>query len=443
MFNNIKKYLSMDVLSAGINQTWRIFTGPITLLLIPAFVSPEAQGYWYTFGSLSALSILADLGFSTIVLQFAAHEYAYLAIDDKGNINGDQVHLNHLACFFRFTLKWLTFIVIVSFPVIFLAGYCLMSQKPASINWFYPWIIFIIGSGSSFFTNTILYFFEGCGKLGLGQRIRWYISIISTLILWTCLFARFSLYSLALASVLSSAIGAGLIWLNFKGLIKIFIQISRDYPYSWRSEFFPLLARYSVSWASGYLIFQIYTPLMFHFHGAVEAGKIGISISLWTAIFSISNVWVYASTPKMNMLVSKKEWKDLDLEFKRSLTLSLITYLLGTISFIGIIYLLSFKIDLITRFASPLALTMLGAGWFCQMIINTIAVYLRAHKEEPLVLLSVVLAIYIIIVTFLVAQYLPPEYYFLGFLTSYIFGLPWAFVLMLRKRRLGHNTAIK
>jgi len=443
MGNFIKRNISKDVLSIGINQIWRIFAGPITLLLIPAFISPEVQGYWYTFGSLSALSILADLGFSTIVLQFAAHEYAYLAIDDNGYISGDQEHLNRLASFFRFTVKWLALIVSISFPVIFGIGFYLMSQKTVTINWLYPWIIFIIGSGISFFTNTILYFFEGCGSLGLGQRTRWYISVISTLILWICLFAHFSLYSLALASVLSSAVGTGLIWWNFKGLIKIFMQISRDYYYSWKSEFFPLLGRYSISWASGYLIFQIYTPLMFHFHGAVEAGKVGISISLWTTIFSISNIWVYAATPRMNMLVSKKEWKDLDRELKRSLTLSLITYLLGIIGFICFIYLLSFKIDLLPRFASPPALAMLGAGWFCQMIINTIAVYLRAHKEEPFVLPSVISAIYIVIVTFLVARYLPAECYFLGFLTSYVFGLPWAVLLIHKKRRFGHKTAIE
>jgi len=48
------------------NSLWRIVSGPVTLIFIPLFLTPEIQGYWYTFGSLAALSIFADLGFTTI-----------------------------------------------------------------------------------------------------------------------------------------------------------------------------------------------------------------------------------------------------------------------------------------------------------------------------------------------------------------------------------------
>jgi hypothetical protein len=53
-----------DLFFTLINQLWRLISGPVTMLLIPLFLSPEQQGYWYIFGSISALSVFADLGFS-------------------------------------------------------------------------------------------------------------------------------------------------------------------------------------------------------------------------------------------------------------------------------------------------------------------------------------------------------------------------------------------
>jgi len=145
-----------DLFFTLINQVWRLVSGPITMLLIPLYLSPEQQGYWYLFGSLAALSIFADLGFSNIILQFSAHEYAFLHFTNTGLLDGEEIYLK---------------------------------------------------------------------KLG--------------------------------------------------------------------------------SFSSGYLIFQIYTPLMHFFHGAVYSGKVGITIALVMAIFNMSNIWMYTIIPKMNMLISQ------------------------------------------------------------------------------------------------------------------------------------------
>jgi hypothetical protein len=54
---------------------------------------------------------------------------------------------------------------------------------------------------------------------------------------------------------------------------------------------------------------------------------------------------------------------------------------------------------------------IISTGWLLQIIINSLAVYMRAHKEEPLVIPSFLSGIYISLVTLLIAIY-----FFLGFL---------------------------
>ncbi len=66
---------------------WRLFSGPALLILIPLYLSAEAQGYWYTFVSLAALAIFADMGFSTILLQFSAHEFPYLKFESDKTLS--------------------------------------------------------------------------------------------------------------------------------------------------------------------------------------------------------------------------------------------------------------------------------------------------------------------------------------------------------------------
>lgn len=56
---------------------------------------------------------------------------------------------------------------------------------------------------------------------------------------------------------------------------------------------------------------------------------------------------------------------------------------------------------------------------------------MRAHKEEPLVIPSFVSGVYIAIVTLLIAMYLPFEYFFLGFLSSYL----WVLIIFKRYKK--------
>jgi hypothetical protein len=64
-------------------RVWSSAAGLVTVGLIARFLSPAEQGYYYTFGSLIALQIVFELGFSFVILQLATHERAHLTISPK------------------------------------------------------------------------------------------------------------------------------------------------------------------------------------------------------------------------------------------------------------------------------------------------------------------------------------------------------------------------
>src|SRR6201993_2196971 len=73
----IDRAIGFTILARG----WSSAAGLVTVALIARFLSPSEQGYYYTFGSLVALQIVFELGFSFVILQLAAHESSRLRIE--------------------------------------------------------------------------------------------------------------------------------------------------------------------------------------------------------------------------------------------------------------------------------------------------------------------------------------------------------------------------
>jgi len=149
-------------------------------------------------------------------------------------------------------------------------------------------------------------------------------------------------------------------------------------------------------------------------------------------MFGIANIWMTIIVPKMNMFVSQSDYDTLNPMFKRHLLLAVLTYLLGVlVLFLGVTVFKSY-IPFVDRLVSVSSLALISLAWLVQVVINALALYIRAHKEEPLVTVSFVSGVYIGMVTWLIALHLPVEYFFAGFLSAYIWGLPWVFLIFKR-----------
>lgn len=425
-----------DVLNTALNQVYKIISGPMTLLFIPLFLTQEEQGYWYTFTSLAALAIFADLGFSTIILQFAAHEFAFLKFKNNGEIEGDYIHLRKLADFFRFSLKWLAIIITIVFPLIIIYGFYFINLKgDENIIWRIPWLIYVVSSAIVFLYSSLLYFFEGCNSVSKVEFIRFKISILTSSVILLGLFFKIKLYALALSLLVSFLYGLYMLYKNFNIAMKQLWNISKTPYYSWKKEFFSLMWRYALSWCSGYFIFQIFVPLSFKYYGSVFAGKVGLSISIWTAIMSISNIFLVSKTPYLNMLISKRKWKEIDGLLKKIFIRTIGIYILGTICFYVIYIILYDKLMIFQRLLDINFMVMLTFCWLLQLMVNVLATYLRAHKKEPLMYISIVWGIYIFISTLFIISTNNKNYLFLGFLSSFIFVLPTVIYIFYLQRK--------
>ena len=435
-------YKDKDLLNSTLNSGSRIVTGPIILLLIPIFLSPQVQGYWFTFISVAALSIFADLGFTNIILQFSAHEFAFLEFRNMRLVPLKEEYIAHLyriSSLFRFMLSWVTIISVISFPVIFFAGYKLFIQKHDFVDWLTPWMLYTLASALSFIINVVLSFLEGCNMVGKIQNVRfiWNMLIAFTTIIMLLL--GMNLYTIAFSSLFSSMVISAIIFISFRQVFGQMISISMKNYFNWSREIFRLFWKYVISFGSGYLIFQIYTPVAFHYYGPIEAGRIGLSLMIFSSVFMISNIWIVSVLPKFNMFVALKNWQDMDSLFKRRIKLGCVSYIFMTCVFFGVYFILKRQMFLVDRLTSPLSLILLALFWFLQFIISSWAIYLRAHKEEPYVWPSLVSAVYITAVTYIIAKNFASDFIFFGLISSSAILLPWLYYIFKKKKHLWHK----
>ena len=66
-------YMGVDrpVAYTLVSRGWGLLSGLVTLLLVVRYLTPDEQGYYYTFASLLAMQILFELGMSVVVMQFS------------------------------------------------------------------------------------------------------------------------------------------------------------------------------------------------------------------------------------------------------------------------------------------------------------------------------------------------------------------------------------
>ena len=433
-----------DLFSTLLNQLWRFVSGPITMLLIPLFLTEIQQGYWYLFGSIAALSTFADLGFSNIILQFSAHEFAFLKITQNGYIEGDEEHLKKLASFFKFSIKWLICISSVAYPIIFIVGVVFFARDGVVSVYIIPWLIYSIGSLINFFNSSILSFVEGLNKIATVEKIRFFVSVLNTIVIAVVLCLHGNIYALALSMFFSSTSIFVSFFGSFKNILKQLFEKSKNYYYPWRKEVLPLFLKYAISSVTVFFTLYMYTPIMHLFHGPVYSGKVGLSFSIVNVIFNISNIWIYTITPTVNMFVEKKNWESLDKIFFKRLFISSITYLfivLCMILFWKITYRFGITLfnNIISRCFPLWSILLLAGAYFINIFDNAMGMYLAAHKKIPFLIPNILSTIFIFLSTFLIGKFMKPEFFFLGTFLTYILFFFVNLVIFVKCRKMWHE----
>ena len=439
---NLLAYLGIDrsVAYTLAGRSWGLLSGIITLLLVARYLTPDEQGYYFTFASILAMQTLFELGMSVVVTQFSSHEMAHLTWHETGTLEGDARVKGRLRSLLLLVTKWYGVIAVLIIVVVLPVGWMFFSVNDTqlTVNWKVVWIWLVLASVANIFFMPFLALLEGCGRVTEVALIRMKQNMIGSFFAWSVLMWGGSL--LALPAMHTGMVLTILIWLwctKKLFILRLLTQPVSAVAVNWKTEIWPFQWRIALSWLSGYFIFQLFTPILFIYRGSVEAGQMGMSISIANTLMGITISWMNAKSPKFGSLVAKRDYINLDRIFILTLSRSLAVMVffgcgLGAINFI----IHAKNINFAYRILDPLPFLLLVLATIFAYVTYAQATYLRAHKEEPFMVIGLISAALI----GGSAVVLGKKYGAMGLMVSHaavygIVGVGWGSKIFFSKRR--------
>jgi O-antigen/teichoic acid export membrane protein len=416
---------------ATANRVFGLLKGPISIYFLIRYLTPQDQGLWYTFGSLSALTVFAELGFTTIITQFVSHEYAKLKEED-GILHGDLMLMDRIVGLVRFSVRFYIIVIPIAIIILITVGYFYF--KTESLLVFLAWMFFSIIGGLNLLINLFQSIYQGLDKVKKMQINALILTITTSVFNWIMLMMHLKIWALVIGNFLGVIITAILLYKAAPKFWHQMVSYKVQSKFNFFKETIPLQGRYAISWICGYFIFNLYVPATYKYIGQSQAGRLGITMSILTMITAISNNWLTTKIPKLNIYVSERKYDHLSKLFRSSFIQSVIVQIIISVGFVICLALAEIIFPILeTRFLNiyitiPLLLTQLALT-----IISSLAVFLRAHKEEPFVWISILNAILMIVAVFVIlAKYNLNVFFWTVNLFYWIIILPlsiWIFII--------------
>lgn len=386
--------IDFHVATTLLMRSWTIVAGGVMVLAIPATLSAQQQGYYFTFASLLGLQIFFELGLNQVITQITSNE---MALREQWPAEADR-HIERIRSTLFMLRKWYLVAAALFFVAAFLAGLALFRREGSlpMAEWLGPWI------GLAGFTAINLYFSpmlavtEGCGHIGQVARLRLGQSIVGFLLTWACLFSGLGLWAIPVNAVVASIWTSQ--WLRTEDhVLRLFGDIRRVasvYTIDWRREVLPFQWRIAVSWMSGYLMYQLFTPLVFIHLGSATAGRLGLTIAIFTAIQSLGVSWFNARVPMMTRLISQDKRPELNKLFRATFIRATGLTFSGCVCVLFAVLLMGhFHWKQVDRLVDMATLAVIAMGTIGNTAVYGAATYMRAHGKEPMLPVSVTAAV--------------------------------------------------
>jgi len=423
---------------------WSLISGPVTLFLIATHFSTTVQGYYYTFGNVLALQVFVELGLANVIIQFASHEWSKLDLDGKRRIIGEPEALSRLVSLGRIAFLWYLVAGGIVAAGVGLGGYIFFSQSAyPGIDWVAPWFILCILSGINLWLVPAWSLLEGCNQVSNVYAFRMIRGILGGLSIWTAILLGAGLWTAPASAAVGIAWSGLFIAWRYRQFFRTFFSQMVGPCIKWRFEVWPMQWKIALSWLSGYFIFSLFTPVLFYYHGAAVAGQMGMTWVLLSALGGVSSLWVLTKAPRFGMFIAKKEYAELDRVFFRAVTVSTGVLLCGGIALWFVVYFLYvFNHPFSIRLLPPLPTGLFLLGQIAMITSGFFAVYLRAHKREPFLGLSIVNGVLMGLFTWLLGSRFAATGMAIGYLAVCVFFvLPNGIVIWYRCRTAWHSDA--
>lgn len=385
-----------------VQRSWQAVSGTVTIMLVAHFLTPEMQGWYYSFLSLAALYTLFDLGLSVILVQMSARMFVDLQWMPRGEVLG--AYADRFKSFAAQSLRHYMVLTIAFAGLVIPAGILFFANRPiggeGTASWFWPWMTLGISTAVVILTIPVIALIEGSGEIVESYALRVVQGVAGSITCWIVLVSGGQLWATAMGPAMAFVVFA--LWLSFRrpAMLSMINRTDAAHaPVGWLENIWPLQWRVGLTWLSAYLVTQLLTPILFHYQGAIAAGQMGLSLTIANILGLFAQSWIVRHLPTMAQAAFRKDKNTLDRLFRDDFIKSVlffVTCALG-LAWAHTLFERTIYEERVLDFWPFVGVLSIA---FVNHVIASLAAYLRSFKREPLVWISVagaVLAIPLIV----------------------------------------------
>jgi hypothetical protein len=389
------------VFFAVIARFWQLVSGPVTLVLLSRYFSPEERGYFYTFASVLALQTFFELSLHVVLINVSSHEWAGLRLETDGSIGGDAANRSRLASLLRAASCWYA-VASVLFAIgvgtggaFFLSGRAL---PPAA--WLPQWIGLTVLTALLLAVLPLTSLLEGCDQLAIVNRYRLRQAVTGSVFVWALIVLGAGLWVSVAAAAVRLFWDLYLVAVRYRSFFSSLWSAPREQTLDWREQVWPMQWRLAVGGIFGWLSMYLITPVIFHYHGSAAAGRMGMTWTVLTSLQAAAFAWIETRRPRFGQMIARREFEKLDRLFFRVSAMSIGLLTVTSLAFCGVVAVLpQIEVRLVQLLADallPAQPTLLLATAISLLQIARCAnIYVRAHHREPFLVPGVVASLLI------------------------------------------------
>jgi hypothetical protein len=368
---------------------WQFVAGPVSMLLIAMYFSPDQQGYFYTFASLMALHALVELGLHGVIIIVASHEWSRLSLDSEGRVVGDADSLSRLSGVRRFAFAWYGTLSALFVTGVGIGGYAYFRSRPsAGVAWEGPWIALVLFNGVLIWLWSLSSILEGCNQVATVNRFRFGQSVAGNIVVWPGIVLGLGLWVAVMSAVTRLVWEMWLVSVKYGRFFQSLWRQDAGTSLKWKDDVWPLQWRSGARSIAAYFALQIFTPVMFHYHGPEAAGRMGMTWTALTALEAAAFAWLQTRGPLFGMLVAQRQFAELDRIFFRLATISCVVLAAGGAAVSAVVALLPLiplplAAKLSNRLLSFEATALFVAGLVILNFARCLGLYVLVHKRDP------------------------------------------------------------
>ena len=424
------------------------FGSLVSMVLVVKYITGIEQGFYYTFGSIVSIQVFFELGLNGIITQYVAHEISNLAWENDNKLSGESKFKSRLSSLLHFSVKWYLFFALLLLITLLIVGFVFFyryDKSGGAVTWLSPWILLVFGTALNLTISPIVAFIQGLGKVKEIAKIQFFILFFRLAIVWGGLILGAKLFVLGMGTFISAFLLILMIAVQYRKLFLNLWKTEIIEKVNYRTEIFPYQWKIALSWISGYFIFQLFNPVLFATEGAVVAGQMGMTLAALNGLQSLTLAWITTKVPLFSGMIAQRDYTNLDNIFNKTLKQSALINFIGLIFLMSIIFFIRyFNIEIGgkligNRFLSYLPLFLMMVPIFLNQLTAGWATYLRCHKKEPFLIISIVVGVLCASSTILLGRYFGVMGVTLGYCLITIAMFPWGYYIFKTKKSEWHE----